>query len=214
MDDQAETVLLRLMRGSASLGLGGIEGIRPLSENGEVQLARPLLFARRADTEAYCQGRHQAFLQDEMNADLTFARVKVRKQLVPLMESFNSRVVEAISRTASMLREDSVLLYENAEDLLEKATDRREPDNPGNNKTLTSTLNVQVLSEAPPALRRRALRQWISAARGNARRLEMVHLIAVERLLEGKAGGRVVELPNGGRVTRKRGRLSYEVKND
>lgn len=211
MDDQAETVLLRLMRGSASLGLSGIEGIRPLSETSDVQLVRPLLFARRADTEGYCLHRRQEFLHDEMNADLTFARVKVRKQLVPLMESFNTRVVEAISRTARMLREDSDLLSENAADLLKKATVGAED---GNNKTKTSTLDVQVLSGAPSALRRRALRQWISAARGNARRLEMVHLIAVERLLEGKTGGRVVELPNGGRVMRRRGLLLYDVKND
>ena len=88
MDDQAETVLLRLMRGSASLGLGGIERIRPLSKDGTIQLARPLMWARRADTESYCRVRKQEFLVDEMNADEAFARVKVRKQLVPLMESF------------------------------------------------------------------------------------------------------------------------------
>jgi tRNA(Ile)-lysidine synthase len=211
MDDQAETVLLRLMRGSASLGLGGIEGIRHLSVKGDIHLARPLLWARRTDTESYCRSRHQEFLCDEMNADEAFARVRVRKRLLPLMESFNSRVVEAISRTATLLREDSAVLYENAAELLKKA---RIPGSDVKNKTKVSALDVHVLSGAPAALRRRALRQWISESRGNARQLEMVHLLAVERLLEGTAGDRVAELPAGGRVRRRRSRLEYAVKND
>jgi tRNA(Ile)-lysidine synthase len=204
MDDQAETVLLRLMRGSAALGLGGIEGVRPLSAKGDIQLVRPLLWARRVDTENYCRERRQEFLLDEMNTDESYARVKVRKQLLPLMESFNARVVEAISRSATLLREDSSELHESAAELLKKATTQ---NNPASNKTKHYSLDVQVLSAAPSALRRRALRHWISNARGSARRLEMVHLVAVEGLLEG-AGGRVVELPGGGKVTRLRGKTN------
>jgi hypothetical protein len=75
-------------------------------------------------------------------------------------------------------------------------------------------LDVKVLSNAPTALRRRALRQWISEARGGTRRLEMVHLSSVENLLKGNAGGRVVELPSGGRVVRRRNRLEFEFEND
>jgi hypothetical protein len=71
-----------------------------------------------------------------------------------------------------------------------------------------------VLANEPPALRRRALRQWISEARGSARRLEMVHLLAVEKLLEGTAGGRTVELPGGGRVRRSKNRLQFESENN
>lgn len=207
MDDQAETVLLRLMRGSASLGLSGIERVRSLSRDGTIKLVRPMMWARRTETESYCRERKHDFLVDEMNADEAFARVKVRKQLVPLMESFNKKVVEAISRTASLLREDSTVLYETAAELLAKATIS---DNGETDKTKVALLNVQVLSEAAPALRRRALRQWIKEARGGAQRLEMVHLIAVERLLEGGVGGRVVELPSGGTVTRRRGRLEFK----
>ena len=89
------------MRGSASLGLGGMEALRPLAKNSSIKLVRPLLWARRIDTEDYCRLRRIEFFSDEMNDDLSFARVKVRKQLLPLMQSFNNRIVEAISRTAS-----------------------------------------------------------------------------------------------------------------
>jgi tRNA(Ile)-lysidine synthase len=81
-------------------------------------------------------------------------------------------------------------------------------------ETRVSPLNVKLLANEPPALRRRALRQWLSEARGSARRLEMVHLLAVEKLLEGTAGGRTVELPGGGRVKRSKNRLEFESENN
>lgn len=209
MDDQAETVLLRLMRGSAGAGLGGMESLRPLAKNSSIKLARPLLWARRAETEDYCRLRKIEFLSDEMNDDQRFARVKVRKQLLPLMQSFNNRIVEALSRTATQLREDGAVLFTDSGALL-----RRASTSDDESETKTPTLDVKVLANAPPALRRRALRQWLAEARGDTRRLEMVHLSAVESLLEGNAGGRVVELPRGGRVVRRRGRLEFESEND
>jgi len=210
MDDQAETVLMRLMRGSASLGLGGMEALRPLTKNSSIKLVRPLLWARRAETEAYCRVRKTKFLTDEMNDDLSFSRVRVRKHLLPLMESFNKRIVEAISRTATQLREDGAVLGSDSDALLRRAA----VSNEGDGETKAPALDVKVLAEAPPALRRRALRQWLSNARGGTRRLEMVHLLAVEKLLEGNAGGRVAELPQGGRVRRRRNRLEFQSEND
>ena len=206
MDDQAETVLLRLMRGSAGAGLGGMEALRPLAKNSSIKLGRPILWARRIDTEEYCRIRKTQFLSDEMNDDLSFARVKVRKQLLPLMQSFNNRIVEALSRTAMQQREDGAVLLNDADALLRRAAvSTQESD-----ETKTPALDVKVLADAPPALRRRALRQWLSNARGSTRRLEMVHLMALEKLLEEKAGGKLVELPGGARVRRQRNRLEFE----
>src|ERR1043166_644133 len=157
MDDQAETVLLRLMRGSAGQGLGGMEAVRPIAGNSSIKLVRPLLWARRSETEDYCRLRRIDFLSDEMNDDLTFARVKVRKQLLPLMQSFNNRIVEAISRTASQLREDGAVLVNDSDALLQRAAVSNEGD-----ETKPPALDVKVLADAPAALRRRALRQWLS----------------------------------------------------
>ena len=209
MDDQAETVLLRLMRGSGGSGLGGMEAVRPLAKNSSIKLARPILWARRLETEDYCRLRKTEFLSDEMNDDQTFARVRVRKQLLPLMQSFNNRVVEALSRTAAQLREDGTVLFNDSGALLRQAVVSTQQNESG-----TPALDVKVLANAPPALRRRALREWLSEARGSARRLEMVHLLRVENLLEGNAGGRLIELPGGGRVRRRRNRLEFEFEND
>jgi tRNA(Ile)-lysidine synthase len=210
MDDQAETVLLRLMRGSAGTGLGGMEALRALG-NGAIQLVRPLLWARRVDTENYCRLRKSAYLTDEMNNDLGLSRVRVRQQLLPLMQSFNNRIVEAISRTAAQLREDGAVLVSDSDALLQQATIAGKD---GADETKTPVLDVKVLANEPPALRRRALRQWLARARGSTRRLEMVHLLAVEKLLEGSAGGKTVELPGGGRVRRSRNRLEFQIENN
>ena len=206
MDDQAETVMLRLLRGSGAEGLSGIEPVRALIANRDVLLVRPLLgWARRAETESYCRERNVRFRVDEMNTDERFMRVRVRRQLLPLMQAFNERIVEALSRTSELLREDAMALSSAAEKLLEEASEEDVTNGP-------RLLRVDVLFDAPAALRRRALRQWIERGRGDLRRLEMAHLLAVDGLLRGERGGRVVELPGGATVSRRRGRLRLQIK--
>jgi tRNA(Ile)-lysidine synthase len=187
-----------------------MDAVRPIAKNSSIKLVRPLLWARRLETEDYCRFRKTEFLIDEMNEDQSFARVKVRKQLLPLMQSFNNRIVEALSRTAAQLREDGAVLFTGSDALLQRAAVSTQGGDGGKSETKTPALDVKALANEPPALRRRALRQWLSEARGSTRRLEMVHLLAVEKLLEDNAGGRVVELPNGGRVRRRRNRLEFE----
>jgi tRNA(Ile)-lysidine synthase len=206
MDDQAETVLLNLLRGSGADGLGGIEPLRRLEGSSKAQLARPLLaWARRADTEAYCGARAVEFRADPMNADEHFARVRVRQKLLPLMQTFNARIVEALTRTADLLRDDKAALNSAADRLLELAAENGSK----NRHAPLSRLQVDLLLMAPMAVRRRALRQWIAKGRGDLRRIELVHILAVEGLLSGDQGGRTIELPGGAKVSRKRGWLQF-----
>lgn len=207
-DDQAETILMRLLRGSSAEGLSGTSPVRLLTASSNVMLVRPLIaWARRADTEAYCTQRHVDFRVDEMNHDQTFSRVRIRKQLLPLMKSFNNRIVEALNRTAVLLNEDAVALSDAAKQLLDRAGAGSIAGPAENSETYTQTLSVSVMSQAPAAVRRRALREWIARARGDLRRIEMIHLVAVEKLLDGERGGRVAELPGGMKVTLRRGVL-------
>jgi tRNA(Ile)-lysidine synthase len=201
MDDQAETVLLNLLRGSGAGGLGGVEPVRPLDPASEILLARPLLsWALRQDTENYCRQREVEFRVDEMNINEKFARVRVRRHLLPLMQTFNPKLVAGLSRTAELLREDHSALDRGAARLLELSLE------PGMD---TQTMRFDLLAVSPPALRRRALRLWIEQCRGDLKRLERVHIAALERLVLGDRGGRVIELPGGAKVSRKRGLLQY-----
>ena len=235
MDDQAETVLLNLLRGSGADGLGGMGPVRTLDANARVMLARPLVeWVRRRDTREYCRRRGVAFRFDETNADERFARVRVRRHLLPLMQTFNSRAVEALARTARLLRQESAALEVAAASLLHEARSadglnsslkRMNPEASVARKARSrrgklaprgisgknagaefSALRVDVLAAAQPAVRWRALRRWIAERRGHLRRLELVHVLAIERLLYGERGGRVVQLPGGAMITR-RGRL-------
>jgi tRNA(Ile)-lysidine synthase len=118
------------------------------------------------------------------------------------MQSFNNKIVDALSRTAGLLREDADFLSLEAQALLTAATVGSELNANG-----SASLNVRVVGAAPAAVRRRALRLWLERERGHLRRLEMVHLVALDRLLTGDKGGRVAQLPDGAQVTRKRGWL-------
>jgi hypothetical protein len=213
MDDQAETVLLRLLRGSGAEGLSGMEAVRALTETSEVLLARPLLgWARRVETEKYCRERVVEFRQDEMNEDEMFSRVRVRQRLLPLMKTFNPRVVESLARTAELLREDASFLNSAARELVKAASDVETAAGSEVAASVSPPLNVNVLAAAPVAVRRRALRLWIAAGRGDLRRLELVHLLGVEKLLRGERGGRIAELPGGSYVERRTGKLRLHVK--
>lgn len=208
LDDQAETILLRLIRGSAAEGLAGTRSIRRLRPGSTVMLVRPLLgWAHRHETEDYCRATGIQYRFDAMNEDEAFTRVKVRTQLLPLMKSFNSRIVEGLSRTAALLQEDASALSHQAEAILKLASRKS-----SSNETENPLLHVNTLLATPAAVRRRVLREWILRGRGDLRRVERVHLLAVEKLMEGMTGGRIAELPGGMIVTRKRGMLELSGK--
>src|SRR5437763_8192564 len=116
------------MRGSGAAGLGCMRAVRALDErDADLLLARPLLrWARRAETIAYCRARGIEVRADALNEDEQFARVRVRRRLVPLMETFNPRVVAALARTSELLRADSEALDEQAAQLLAAACGRQE----------------------------------------------------------------------------------------
>jgi tRNA(Ile)-lysidine synthase len=239
LEDQAETLLLALLRGSGSRGLGGMRARRPFDERGdELLLVRPLLDgARRAETSEYCAARGVRVRADEMNEDEQFTRVRVRRQLLPLLETFNPRAVETLARTAALLRAEAdaleqlggELLAEACRKELSEAAARRaensskgrragdEKDAPANEKDApgdSPPLSVEVLRGADAAVLSYALRRWIKSGRGSLRRIEATHIAAVAGLLEGLRGGRVAELPGGARVERRRGLLLFRAGTD
>jgi tRNA(Ile)-lysidine synthase len=135
-----------------------------------------------------------------MNEDETFTRVRIRRHLLPLMQGFNPRVIEAIARTGDLLKDDNETLNRAAGRLLELSMD---------DSTKPKQLRTDLLVVTPPALRRRALRVWLETCRGHLRRLEFVHIAAVESLVLENRGARTIELPGGATVGRKRGLLTF-----
>jgi tRNA(Ile)-lysidine synthase len=182
LDDQAETVLLGLARGSGSRSLTGMA-----ARSG--RLVRPLLGLRRSVTEAACAELGLEPWQDPQNTNPRFARVRVRRAVLPTLEAeLGPGVAEALARTAALARDDADLL-----DVLAADAD------PG-----TDTLDAVALLERPAALRTRVIRRWL--LRHGADEVTAGHVAAVDALVTRWHGQGEIHLP-GVRVTRQDGSL-------
>ncbi len=162
LDDQAETVLLGLGRGSGARSMAGMRPYDP-------PWGRPLLGVRRAVTHGACAQLHLTPWQDPHNADPRFTRVRLRAEALPLLEEIlGGGVAEALARTAAGLRDDNDALDALAAEVLGVASRGVE-------------LAVAPLVALPAAVRRRAIRSWLLA--GGASALTDVQLRGVDRLV-------------------------------
>jgi tRNA(Ile)-lysidine synthase len=180
LDDQAETVLLGLARGSGGRSLAGMR-----RRFGHYR--RPLLDVTRTDTVTACQVEGVEYWNDPHNIDPAFARVRVRRKVLPVLEDeLGPGVVAALARTADQLRADTELLDQLAQAAYE---DLREPEG----------LEVKALADLPPATRHRVLRLAALEAGAIASELFHVHVAALGHLLSSRSSGGEVQLP--GHVT-------------
>lgn len=167
LDDQAETVLMRVLAGTGTRGLGGIPPVRG-------RVVRPLIETRRSETEAFCRSVGLRPRHDLTNADPAFRRNAIRAELLPLViDRFNARTPEALARLADVARDEDSLLDE-----LAAAAVEPEPTRDG------VRIPVEQLLALPPALQRRVVRR---VAPLDASHTEMV----LDLCREGSTGDRV-----------------------
>lgn len=162
LDDQAETVLLGLGRGSGARSIAGMRAVDP-------PWYRPLLGVRRSQTRAVCAELGIAAWDDPHNHDRRFTRVRLRREVLPLLEDvLGGGVAEALARTATALREDTEALDAFAERTLAAAR-------------VGEALSVAVLESLPAAVRRRVIRGWLLT--GGASGLSDKQIRAVDALV-------------------------------
>jgi tRNA(Ile)-lysidine synthase len=189
LDDQAETVLLGLARGSGPRSLAGMAPQRG-------RYRRPLLGVRRPATAAACAALGLSPWSDPHNADRRFARVRVRLDALPALEAaLGPGVAVALARTAAQLRDDAEVLEEMA------ATERGQGDSP---------LSADTLAGLPGAVRTRVLRAAALAAGCPAGALTAAHVARIGELVTGWHGQRGVDLPGGVRAARRSGAVVFE----
>jgi tRNA(Ile)-lysidine synthase len=185
-DDQAETVLLGLGRGSGPRSIAGMRALDP-------PWARPLLDVTRQTTEAACAALGLTPWHDPHNLDPRFTRVRLRREVLPLLEDvLSGGVAAALARTAAQVRDDLDTLDDLAATLADTATDGDD-------------LRVADLTPAPSALRRRVLRGWL--IRAGVPELTDAHLRAADDLVGRWRGQGGVPLPGGLVARREHGRL-------
>ena len=156
LDDQAETVLAKLLRGAWTEGLSGIH---PVVEYSEGRILRPVLGVSRTEIEQYLRARNQPWREDSTNRDVAFTRNRIRHELLPLLENWNPRLREHMGQTATLARDEEAWwqaeLSRVAPQLILPGTPVR-----GGGRAAAEVLALDVTRFAalPPALQRRLLR--------------------------------------------------------
>jgi tRNA(Ile)-lysidine synthase len=193
-DDQAETVLLNLLRGAGVAGLAGMPARRGT-------IVRPLLEVSRADLAAVCAALGLSPLQDPMNADPAHRRVWLRREVIPALEAGAARDLRAVlARQAALARADNDLLDSLAADLLARAAGKAPGAHGAPGAGAGHGLDVAVLAAAPEPLVRRSLRRWLGPPPPTAS-----HIDTVMAVVRGER--RAAELPGGVEVGRAGGRI-------
>lgn len=183
-DDQAETILWKLLRGA---GADGLSGMQQQSVQDDLLIIRPLLSLSRTDIEAYCDVRQLKYCEDSTNNDVAYTRNRIRKELLPYLEKqFNPAVKSALVREAQLLAEDQQCLellaeqYLQDESLCEEIVDGY-------------SVNAAKLLELPTAMRKRILRKLYFSLGG--KELSYERTLALENLCLQGTGGKVIQLP-------------------
>lgn len=181
LDDQAETVLSRLLRGS---GVEGLSGIRPVLDG---MIVRPLLECRRSQILAYLCRRRLSFREDASNRDLGFERNRIRHELIPYLErSFHRPVARVLARQADLARETAEYLAAEAGKAYETL---RRPAERG------VSLPAAGILELPPIIRRFVVRRALCEIRGSLRGTSMSHVNDVLALCRPGESGACIQLP-------------------
>ena len=194
-EDQAETVLLRLARGSGARSLAAMAMIDGLWRRPLLELPRAVV-QRAAEDALHPLGL--APWHDPHNEDPRFARVRVRRLLAELTQDLGPGVIEGLTRSASALRDDADALDAMADDASSTVTD---PD---------GELDVVTLAALPAALRTRVIRRWLLAAGCPSEDLDRLHVLAVDGLVTDWHGQGPITVPGGCSVRRGYGRLRID----
>ena len=190
-DDNAETVLLSLIRGTGSAGLAGIPQVRG-------NICRPFLRIPRSELAAYAQAHDVPHVEDSTNADPgAAARNALRGTVMPVLRQLNPRFAENIARTSAILREESDALESMARGLTEQA--RELPDG--------VAIPCMMLMDMPNAVAERTILQLMAQVAGHRRDLTAAHVLAVLDLARGR--GEEVSLPYG--MTARRKKYTLEI---
>jgi tRNA(Ile)-lysidine synthase len=181
MNDQAETVLMRILRGTGTDGLSGIEYLRTEKNRG---IIRPLLDVSRAEIEAYCTENGLNPRIDLTNLEPIYTRNKIRLELLPyLSENYNGNIVSALNRLSRIAKEDKDYFSRTVESILKKHSVFKDGDH--------AVFPLDVLGKEHPAIRHRIIMRIFEGI-GLSKDIAAVHLEQADRLIrDGKTSARV-----------------------
>jgi len=203
-DDNAETVLMRLLRGSGEQGLTGIHSVRQI---GNLKVIRPLLNIYRREIESFLNEAKISVRVDSSNADNKFFRNKIRLELIPLLEeNYNRNIKQVLINTADILKEENESLEEITKEFYGQAKHPPYPPSKWESSPAIH-LSIKKIREFPLAIQRRIIRYGIKELAGTLRQITYQHLNEIFKLLSGSPAYGQIDLPNGLVVERLRKEL-------
>jgi len=180
-DDQAETMLMRLIRGAGPDGLAGIPPVRPLGSSGEPTIIRPLINAWRSDIMRYVRSRKLRYRKDVSNESPEYLRNKIRLELLPLLQrEYNPRIKERLASAAASLAVANDFVRTEAGLITGEIVIEARPG--------WVVFDARLLAALHPELRKRILSQLVSRAKPDASMLEAVHYDEADALLRAVSG--------------------------
>ena len=195
MNDQAETIIFRIIRGSGIKGLTGMEAKRD-------NIIRPLLCLKRDEIEDYLESIGQEYRIDETNGKLEYSRNYIRKKIIPKLESVRQNAVEHINALSGEAADINEFMEKKAKELLEEAS--KEADRKYITKGLTTKYKADVLSSAEPILQKFAMRALITEAGISIKDVTRGHIDSLcEMIAKPKSGE--ISLPKGVTVVKESG---------
>ncbi len=187
LDDQAETVLLRLLRGS---GLKGLIGIPHKRRQGRFQVVRPLLSTEKKDLLVFLKENNLPYLQDKTNKDTAFTRNRVRRRLLPVLAKYyNPQIKNSLANLQSICEE--------IQDYLDKTSSRAlRTCLMGRTSGNKVALRLKPLNQLHPAIRREVLLKALSDLKGDRKRFSYEHISAVVEIIQSKENDLERHLPH------------------
>ncbi len=182
-DDQAESVLMRIVRGSGTRGLSGIPPVR------EGFFIRPLLEVWRKDVESFLEERKIAYLKDPSNRSRHFLRNRVRHELIPILRRYNPKIAPMMVQMADLFRAE--------EEFWQQILAERFPTVLRQQNKDCLTFDVPSLITQPFALRLRCYRMGSERILGNIRGFNFAHMVAVDHLVRSDEPNKIIQLPQG-----------------
>ncbi|MDP3786844.1 MAG: tRNA lysidine(34) synthetase TilS [Candidatus Omnitrophota bacterium] len=190
LDDHAETILMRIIKGAS---LKGIVGISPVREESSLKIIRPLFELEKAEIEKYLDERGAGYRVDSTNAEPIYFRNIVRKDIIPFLEKYNPRLKRALCSLAEHLREDFEFIREAK--LMVKGQGSRVKDG-------SIEIRLKDIVIQPKALQKEILRDCLESIGGEIKRLSFRHWKEMEQFIKHKRKGNSIDLPGDIRVTR------------
>lgn len=198
LNDQAETILMRLLRGSGPSGLTGIPPCR------DGFIIRPLIEIERPEIEQYLKAKKLPSVTDSSNIRTDHLRNRIRLELMPLLDRHQPRLAQLLGQTAEILRNEDEYLGRIVQAWLKKEIIRG-LDN-------SYELSIASFLDLPVALRRRATRQLIGMVKKDLRRIGWDHIEAIQTLVQSEKPQAALKLPGGIQVRRTYDRLSFHAR--